>query len=174
MRETEDDAVIPAVTIIRSLYGSVGTDRALCPECDDVAFVRHGEMACCGLIVDVPSDSERPIIRMSQPEYRRRLPSPDERQSILSEQNYRCFWCNFPFEGCAIKVREWKGSPHKPVPLVPVWDHVEPFAWCSNNNPLNFVAACPVCNRIKGSKMFDTLDECRRYILQKRESRGWA
>jgi len=45
------------------------------------------------------------------------------------------------------------------------FDHVVPFAYSQNNYRHNFVAACHICNSIKSSMMFNTLDEARAYIV---------
>lgn len=123
---------------MRVCYGSIGMEREWCPECKDWAFVLGGEMACCGL--------KRP--RVTPPIYRgsiatgkRQSPPPDERGRILSSQRGRCFYCGSVFGDVVENERRIKSRV-----LVPQWDHVEPFCWQSNNQTINFVAACFVCN----------------------------
>lgn len=154
---------------VKALYGNVAIDRQKCPACGDWAFVIKGRMACCDLVVD--AQEVKRLQRMSQPERRRRQPSSDEKIAILSDQNHRCFWCDAPFDGAALQVRR---RSQRMVKLSPYWDHVEPFEWSHNNNPLNFVASCSVCNGIKSSKMFTTIEETRDFILKRREKKGWV
>jgi 5-methylcytosine-specific restriction endonuclease McrA len=51
------------------------------------------------------------------------------------------------------------------------WDHVVPFSYSQNNYAYNFVAACQICNGIKGSQMFKTLEEARIHIRAIRDVR---
>lgn len=154
----------------KGLYGNIAIDRAVCPECQEMAFIIRGRMACCDLVVNSKLAKTKPIERMSEPEHRRRQPSMDEQVAILSDQNHRCFWCRTPFDGVAVRITR---RSQKIVKLMPCWDHVEPFAWSSNNQPLNFVAACSICNGIKSSKMFTTIEETRDYIIKRRARKGW-
>ena len=158
------------VAVRKALYGNVAVDRAFCPECQQEAFVVKGRMACCDLVVNKRLAKKKPIERMSQPERKRRQPTVEEKMAILSDQNHRCFWCNTPFSGVAVRIGR---RSQKIVKLLPCWDHVEPFEWSYNNSPLNFVAACSICNGIKSSKMFPSLEETRDHIMRRREARGW-
>jgi hypothetical protein len=127
-------------------------------------------MACCDLVVDKVAAKRRPVVRMSEPECRRKIPPIDDQVRILSEQNHRCFWCRSPFDGVAVRITR---RSQKILKLMPCWDHVQPFAWSYNNAPLNFVASCSVCNGIKSSKMFQGLEETRDYIMKRRKKKGW-
>ena len=51
-------------------------------------------------------------------------------------------------------------------------DHVVPYSWDAVNDIENLVPACSLCNCIAGDKMFDDVDEKRRYILQQRSKRN--
>ncbi|TLZ87260.1 MAG: hypothetical protein E6K00_05760 [Methanobacteriota archaeon] len=52
------------------------------------------------------------------------------------------------------------------------WDHFVPFAYSQNNYAYNFVAACQICNGIKGSSTFRTLEEARVYVMAIRTLKG--
>jgi len=42
---------------------------------------------------------------------------------------------------------------------------VVPFSYSQNNYRYNFVAACQICNGLKGSSMFATVEEARAYFV---------
>jgi len=46
-------------------------------------------------------------------------------------------------------------------------DHIIPWSYCQSNEPTNLAPACEECNLIAGSKVFDTLELKRDYILGK-------
>lgn len=154
-------------SVTKTLYGNVSIDRMMCPDCEEVAFVIRGRMACCDLEVETKA---RRITRMSEPLYVRKQPSSDEKLRILAEQNHRCFWCEGDFGSLAQRV----GKSIRIVKLMPCWDHVQPFAWSANNSPLNFVASCSICNGIKSSKMYPTIEDTRRYIIERRTKKNWS
>lgn len=157
-------------SVHKALYGNVGVDRAVCPECKETAFVIRGKMACCDLAINGRRATKRSVIRISEPVEQRKTPTCDEKAKILSDQKHKCFWCDGIFGNVAIRVGP---RAQKMVIMNPNWDHVEPFAWSFNNDPLNFVAACSICNGIKSSKMFSTLEDTKEYILERRKSKGW-
>ena len=47
--------------------------------------------------------------------------------------------------------------------------------WCYgyDNRVVNFVASCHICNAIKTDKIFDTPEQARGYIIERREKKGW-
>lgn len=95
---------------------------------------------------------------------RRKLPPWHIREDILNSQRKCCFYCGFPLEDWFL----WNG---KPIFTKTQWDHLLPFSYsCSNNND-NFVAACQVCNGLKSSKVFETINELVTYVRQKRSER---
>ena len=152
----------------RAVYGSIVIPRGLCPNCHDGAFVIGGQFACCGLPVDETEVARSQFERMSSGGYKRHTPSLVDRRRILSAQDNRCFYCGTVFGDIA-------ACPGRdPRMLRPVWDHVEPFAWQANNQLLNFVAACSVCNGIKGSRMFESKEAARIYVWHRRKVKGWA
>lgn len=57
--------------------------------------------------------------------------------------------------------------------LAEVVDHFIPYAFSQCNEKWNLVPSCEVCNQIASDKVFETLDEKRQYILDKRNGRKW-
>src|SRR5262245_26701037 len=149
---------------VKAIYGSVSIQRERCQDCGDVAFVLSGKMACCGLPLEAEAGKPR---RMSASSGVRQMPAMEERRGILDRQGGRCFYCGTVFGDVAHK----DGRP--PRVLGVCWDHVEPFCWQSNNQPLNFVAACAICNGIKGSKVFPAHSDAIAYVWHRRARKGW-
>jgi 5-methylcytosine-specific restriction endonuclease McrA len=88
----------------------------------------------------------------------RRQPTGEEKRLILENQGRRCLYCQRMFGSAVIR----KG---KIVWLKVTWDHVVPFSYSQNNHGHNFAAACQICNGLKGSLMFATIEEARTHIL---------
>lgn len=91
---------------------------------------------------------------MSVAESIRRKPKKKDRDRILEEQQYKCFYCFVPFDVF---------NKH-------VWDHVEPWAYSQHNGASNFVAACAPCNSSKSDRIFTNLDEARLYLAERRKA----
>ncbi len=151
----------------RAVYGSIVIPRGLCPDCQEWALIIKGRFACCDRSVTASSTAGAKFERMSEGGKKKQLPSLDERQAILQAQGGRCFYCGTLFGDVARCPRR------EPLILRATWDHVEPFAWQGNNQTLNFVAACSVCNGIKGSRMFETTDQARYFVWHRRKRKGW-
>ena len=97
---------------------------------------------------------------------RRRRPGKLARDRILEAQGNRCFYCRLPFGGVIYRRS-------RPVTLRLEWDHVLPFSYSLDNRPANFVAACHVCNGIKGALYFDTPAKAAAYIDEHRIFKGY-
>lgn len=146
-----------------ALYGSVGIKRSHCPDCESSAFVLDGRLQCCDRRTSTAAKTYR---RETSPRAKRVKPSQAVRTRILEDQGNKCLYCDKEF---GLKVL--KGA--KIVQLRVNWDHLVPYAFSQNNTEENFVAACQLCNGIKSSRCFDTLDEAKSYILNKRKQKGY-
>jgi 5-methylcytosine-specific restriction endonuclease McrA len=93
---------------------------------------------------------------------RRRLPTGPTRAKVMDAQGGRCLYCECLF-GATIR------RGRRTVCLRLNWDHFVPYSYCRSNAESNWVAACHVCNGIKGPRLFNTVAEARKYIL-----RCWA
>lgn len=51
------------------------------------------------------------------------------------------------------------------------WDHVVPYALSHRNE--HYVAACQVCNMLKGSSVFDTAGEAIDAVRARRTAKGY-
>lgn len=145
------------------LYGNVGLTKARCSDCKVYAFVIDGKLACC----DTPINAmPQKVQREASPEQERRLPPLTERRAQLERQEHRCFYCERSFGS-----RVFRGT--RGATLQVNWDHVIPYAYSQNNSAVNFVAACHICNGIKSSHLFPSLDEAKQYIASKWEEKGY-
>ena len=151
---------------MRAVYGSIAMRREFCPSCEEWALVSSSEMACCG--ATPPTTPSRGIRRMTLATGHRKIPTVQEQREILARQKDRCFYCGSVFGDLA----HCEGRADRWVKIN--WDHVEPFCWQSNNQTLNFVAACSVCNGIKSSKVFPTQEETIKYVWDRRKKKGWV
>lgn len=145
------------------LYGNVAIERAACPDCGGWALVIGGRLACCDRRLD--GQPPRVYRRMSEPEFVRRKPSKTEQESILDEQEHRCFYCDRAFGSHYIR----NGRLRR---VSVVWDHFLPYSMTANNYAHNFVAACALCNGIKSDRVFQTPEEARIYVQNRAEAKG--
>jgi len=153
---------LPAKATI-ALYGNVALERAVCRECGGWSFVSEGLTVCCDEPVGEAAATK--FRRMSQPEARRRLPPIEIRRAILTEQCHRCLYCGLVF-GVSVQ----RGVRTVKVRLV--WDHLVPYSLTQNNYAHNIVAACSLCNNIKGALVFQTIEEARDYVMRRRFEKG--
>jgi hypothetical protein len=96
---------------------------------------------------------------------RRKKPSKKVQGRILLEQGHRCFYCGLKFESVVERCGRYAA-------LVINWDHVVPHSYQARNK--GFVAACQICNGIKGAMMFEMAEEARRYIASRWRAKGYA
>lgn len=97
---------------------------------------------------------------------KRRTPSARERTEILEAQKNRCYYCREEFG--AIVSRKGKR-----VSLRLNWDHFVPFSYALEDRPNNFVAACHICNGIKGALVFQTKERAIEFIAERRFQKGY-
>ena len=146
-----------------ALYGNVALERRYCADCCQTTLVVKGNRVCCGQ----PSFSKPTRYkRMAEPEPRRRKPSPKAQSACLGAQQNRCFYCDMEFGNVILR----NGTP---VLLRVEWDHYVPYSHTQDNNALNVVAACQVCNGLKSNLCFGTLDEAKSFLVSKRLAKGY-
>jgi len=138
-----------------ALYGNIALPREYCPSCRQWALVIDGRLACCNNSTELGA---RRTKRMSEAADVRRQPTEEEKREILLTQENRCLYCQQPF-GSAVIRKE------KLVWLKATWDHLVPFSYSQNNYRYNFVAACQICNGLKGSLIFATVEEAQTYVV---------
>lgn len=146
------------------IYGNIALSKEFCRQCEAMSFVIDGYLACCG---KPAKDNPERYKRESIPEDRWRLPHRKIRMQILADQANLCFYCFCRF-GSLVKRR------NRLFRVRLVWDHQIPYVLLQNNQPGNIVAACRVCNGIKGAMVFQTIEEARLYVQARREAKGYV
>lgn len=89
-------------------------------------------------------------------------------QDQLLIQHGRCFWCSIDLN----KVKFYWDKKRKLQQLRAVGDHLVPYSYTNTTRKDNLVVTCNVCNSLKSSKIFDSIEETKKYIcmqLQKYE-----
>lgn len=148
---------------VMAVYGSVSLERGYCKDCGQMAIIKNGLLQCC----DSPAEGlPNKFERMSEPFFGRRTPTKSEKDRILNNQENKCFYCGVTFGS----MRFRNGSPFT---VKIEWDHQLPFIYSQNNRAENFVAACVVCNRIKSSHVFQTVEEAQVHLADRRKSKGY-
>lgn len=153
-----------------ALYGNRSILRDRCHVCDRQAFILDGKFACCG--APASGDPARKVKRETQPEQRRRLLSAAEREEQLDRQENKCFYCFYTLGGY-VQQRYTNGRICWKR-LKVNWDHQVPYVLTQDNTAQNFVAACHVCNGIKAAFLFQTVEEARLYVQEKRKEKGYV
>lgn len=143
-----------------AIYGNTSIQRRYCHDCTDWALVVQGRLTCC----KQPSSAvPKRFKRESEPWWKRKSPP---RRHQLAEQEGRCFYCENALGGCILR----RGVP---VRLQIHWDHKVPYAYNADNRPRNFVAACHVCNILKRDLIFQTVEEAKVWLANKRADKGY-
>lgn len=148
----------------RGLYGQVAIDKQYCWMCRRHAFVIDGLIQCCDRPVSgMPQSVKREIC----PEFERRLPSLVARRECLERQNNRCLYCEREF-GTVV----FRGLRKRVLKIN--WDHVVPWAYSQDNRDANFVAACCVCNGLKSSTLYPSLESAQVDLRHKWTEAGYV
>ena len=144
-----------------AFYGNVRIPRIWCSECKGMTLVINDVKQCCDEGLKAQYDKKKIICEVTN---KRRIPKYKEQQRILEIQQNKCLYCNKEF-----------GTPYfrngKLSFLKLHFDHLVPYAY-SRNNKMNFVAACNVCNGLKSSKVFETVEEVFYYVEYNRKKKG--
>ena len=153
------------MTRIRSLYGSVMLERALCPVCQEWSILSNGRTRCCNAICE--RQARRKAQRMSDAPDIRHGPTSSVAARIVHQQKGRCFYCDRFFSTAV-----WRKG--RILLLKLHWDHFIPWSFSQANPDQNFVAACHVCNGLKRDLVFETPEEAREYIRHGWEKKGYS
>ncbi len=141
------------------IYGTVAFGRGYCNDCGNTALIREGRLLCCDRVYTRELEGVKYEV---EPRGKRKLPPLEHRNLVLVLQENKCFYC-------AQEFGTWERHRRKLIQLRVNWDHLLPFAYLQSNPTFNFVAACQLCNGIKGSKIFDKLIELKEYVRAKRQ-----
>ncbi len=146
-----------------ALYGNIPIQRGYCKECRTFSFIKNGVFVYCGHPVNQEPNK---FHRESEPPQGRKTPPKAEKEKILREQGFRCFYCDVLLN--SIRYRNGKA-----LHILINWDHQLPFVFSQNNACSNFVAACNICNGLKSNRVFRTIEEAQIYLANKRRQKGY-
>ena len=145
-------------------YGSESIPTAYCKKCKQNSFIINNKYTCCNAPADNPT--YHGYKRISTDDGRRRLIPESLKKLILEDQEYCCYYCLVPF---SFEVERHGKLIKRKIEF----DHLVPFSYLNNNDKENLVASCDICNKLKYSMCFQTTDEARIYLQEKRESKGY-
>lgn len=80
----------------------------------------------------------------------------EEGRRVLERDQYRCQYCGLD------------GMSRFEDSLIMTVDFVHPRAHKGKKTPTNLVTACRPCNVIKGRRLFNSFEEAKAYIVQRR------
>ena len=145
-----------------ALYGRIGIERCFCEKCKTMSLIINEEKQCCGEKTEViPLE----VYKMSENYHPRKLIATKETtKKIMKEQNNLCLYCGNPFGYLYFRDGKIiKSSIHL--------DHFSPFSYSLDNRKRNLVASCNLCNMLKSNKTFNSLEQIKEYINEKREQK---
>lgn len=160
----------------RAFYGKLSLIKATCSLCETDALIVNNHYTCCGMIFrpdeeDYERQYREVIDYRKRPykksRYKRRRPFKFRQKEAVHEQDYACFWCDH-FFGLLVY------RDGNPVALKIVWDHVVPVSKGGSNTDDNFVASCQICNGLKSSKVFPSIEAARKYLKNKWIEKGYS
>jgi 5-methylcytosine-specific restriction endonuclease McrA len=89
---------------------------------------------------------------------------PDKNQIIYEKYNWKCYYCGID---TSTEFDTW-WTAHLSI------DHIKPRHHEGGEGEENLVVACSACNNYKGRANFNSKEEARDYVLEKREeARRW-
>jgi hypothetical protein len=155
--------VMPRPKTHIALYGGVGMKRGYCRRCQTHAFVIDDRLKCCGMLF---LDEAQAIKRICLPDGSRFL-AKKSKQQILEQQDYRCAYCWKAFGSVVYRNG-------KDIILRVNYDHQVPYSYVHETQAYNILAACHVCNALKKDNVFQTIDDCALFLLDRRAEKGYS
>jgi hypothetical protein len=113
-----------------AMYGNIKILRGLCAKCKTYAFIIDKTFQCCSGSVEDQVDKFK---RMSNTSGKRKRPAVKTQKEILTQQQYRCLYCNIKFGDYYFKNTHMKISKL-------AWDHLVPFSYLQDNPYFNWAA----------------------------------
>jgi len=91
----------------------------------------------------------------------------DAKRRAAVLQGHHCAYCALPFG----TVVSWKS---RDTAQNLVGDHLVPYSMGGDSGRDNLVAACQVCNSLKGDRVFESMEHAARTLLSERYARRIA
>lgn len=146
-----------------SLYGKVLLMKQYCKDCKGEYIVIDNKLQCCNAIVKV---NEVTKVRRECESIGSKI-SSQIKDKVLAIQEYKCYLC-----GINLKIRHFYKKRNRWIVLRVEFDHFIPKAFVDIGSIDNIYAMCSLCNGMKGSKIFDDVEQARKYIRNLREKNG--
>lgn len=146
-------------------YGSIIMPRIWCVICKCNTLISAKKKLCCGQIVKKDQRAFK-IKKICDNFQRRKGLSASKKKEILDKQKNRCFYCDLLFNTMYYHNKKF-------LFLRIHFDHFIPFAYLQNDGKDNFVAACNICNGIKGSLMFESKEDIIAYVTYHRKKKRY-
>jgi len=145
-------------------YGDVKTIKMYCEDCDTECFVIDDIKQCCNKTTETElvEYQEQLVEKL----IKRKGPTNKQKEEIIAEQGDQCIYCGVQFG-----VPYYRKARPESIHLTRRnWDHLVPYIYALNN--MEFVLACNLCNTIKSSRIFDTVEEVIEYVKIRRKEKG--
>ncbi len=141
----------------RVQYGSLATIHIKCPKCNLWQF-KTDFCECNEELKKYKLDNIKPSeIRIEMPNWRERIPK-ELKEKVFQRDEYICQYCGI-----------WCYESYLQNSKAVVIDHAIPFSIGGSNDIDNLVTSCRRCNAIKNDKIFNTFEEAREFILQRKK-----
>jgi len=136
---------------IKVFYGSTMMIRLYCSDCKAESLIIKGKFACCKRDARLEEVNKYKKKRETLSADPRARPPMKIRKKILYHQNYQCIYCGVSLRGKR-KIE---------------FDHFIPYSYSASDKQ-NFVASCRDCNSIKTNLLFNSIEEARIHLLERR------
>lgn len=136
-------------------FGRTKTVQVKCPKCEVWQFIN--DSCDCGFVFQEELNEKRVT------EYRSEIPT--WRKHIIDSIKNQVFQRDeFICQYCGVHCFDSYTQNKRSVTV----DHAYPHSAGGKNNVENLITCCAECNRVKSSKIFNSLDEARNYIKKQR------
>jgi 5-methylcytosine-specific restriction endonuclease McrA len=140
-------------------FGRTELIQIECPRCKTWQFV--GNKCCeCGAYLNKcfnDKEEDRPEFRSEVPTGRIKI-GEKKKQKIYLRDDFTCQYCG------VYCYDSWVNDP-KALTI----DHGTPIVGGGSNQIDNLITSCRECNLTKSDKRFDSFEEARKYILEKKK-----
>lgn len=143
----------------KHIIGKVMLYREKCPICGEWCLSGNKKKFECYCGIFTPN-TDVDVQKIILAPLKRKQHGPKIKRAILDRQDGKCFWCNRKFGSLIYKN-------NKIIKLTMCLDHLIPYSYCCHNGKSNLVGSCNICNLFKNSKMFDSEQECRDYLISR-------
>lgn len=134
-------------------YGNVQILKDICPDCEVYSFIIDNKFVYCDLVAEKIKPQK--TVRAAETAGLRTPPATSKKAAFSTSKST-----------LFLLPVLWLG---KHVVLLVRWDHMVPYSYRQTADGKAFVAACQICNGLKGSKMFDTVEEVIEFVQTKKQ-----